>query len=192
MCEDMAGYVDSQGLNCSSHIGYDCRNKQLFTEELGYSSEDWQDMVESCPKSCGLCEGSGEAWSARATTTHCDDCTSFFPPSCFRWMSLDELLLLSSVVGDIEAPPTLICSDSCEYSKSRQCNDGGSGSTSNICAFGTDCEVGLPSKNDHSKHCGFVPTLGPSHYTFSFFPNTLSSDDRTVAYAQVTYPVSRM
>ena len=64
MCEDTAGYVDSQGLNCSSHIGYDCRNEGLFTEELGYSLEDWQDIVESCPESCGLCESSGETWSA--------------------------------------------------------------------------------------------------------------------------------
>ena len=62
MCEDTAGYVDSQGLNCSSHI--DCRNEGLFTEELGYSLEDWQDIVESCPESCGLCESSGETWSA--------------------------------------------------------------------------------------------------------------------------------
>jgi hypothetical protein len=62
MCEDTAGYVDSQGLNCSSHIGYECRNEGLYTEESGYSLEDWQDIVESCPESCGLCESSGETW----------------------------------------------------------------------------------------------------------------------------------
>jgi hypothetical protein len=64
MCEDTAGYADSQGLNCSSHIGNDCRNEGLYTEEWGYSLEDWRDIVESCPESCGLCESSGETWSA--------------------------------------------------------------------------------------------------------------------------------
>jgi hypothetical protein len=62
MCEDTAGYVDSQGRNCSSHI--DCRKEGLYTEEWGYSLEDWQDIVENCPESCGLCERSGETWSA--------------------------------------------------------------------------------------------------------------------------------
>jgi hypothetical protein len=60
MCEDTAGYVDSQGFDCSSHMGYDCLDKALFTEEYGYSVEGWLDMVESCPESCGLCESSGE------------------------------------------------------------------------------------------------------------------------------------
>ncbi len=72
MCEDTVGYVDSQGFDCSSNLGYDCLNdKALYTEVYGYSLEDWQDIVDSCPESCGLCEGSGETWSARATTTHC-------------------------------------------------------------------------------------------------------------------------
>jgi hypothetical protein len=61
MCEDTAGYADSQGYDCSSNIAYDCLNEAQFTEELGYSLEDWQDLVESCPESCGLCESSGEA-----------------------------------------------------------------------------------------------------------------------------------
>jgi hypothetical protein len=64
MCEDTAGYVDSQGLDCSTHIGFDCLNEWLNTEVLGYSLEGWLDMVESCPESCGLCESSGEIWSA--------------------------------------------------------------------------------------------------------------------------------
>jgi hypothetical protein len=64
MCEDTAGYVDSQGFNCRINFIYDCRNEELYTEELGYSLEDWQDIVESCPESCGLCESSGETWSA--------------------------------------------------------------------------------------------------------------------------------
>jgi hypothetical protein len=64
MCEDTAGYVDSQGLDCSSHIEQDCRNDVLFTEELGYSLTDWQDIMVNCPESCGVCEGSGETWSA--------------------------------------------------------------------------------------------------------------------------------
>ncbi len=44
-------------------------------------------------------------------------------------------------VGDIE------CSESCAHSKDGYCNDGGSGSDYSDCAFGTDCEVELPSKN---------------------------------------------
>ena len=63
MCEDTAGYVDSQGLDCSSHIGNDCRNEGLY-KKLGYPPEDWRDIMESCPESCGLCESSGETWSA--------------------------------------------------------------------------------------------------------------------------------
>ncbi len=47
--------------------------------------------------------------------------------------------------GDIE------CSESCKYSKDGYCDDGGYGSDYDVCAFGTDCEVGLPSKNDLSK-----------------------------------------
>jgi hypothetical protein len=50
-------------------------------------------------------------------------------------------------VGDIETPPTLICSESCDYSKDGECDDGGAGSDGSYCAFGTDCEVGLLSKN---------------------------------------------
>jgi len=61
MCEDTAGYV--AGYGCSSYIGYDCLNEALFTEEFGYSLEDWLDIVESCPESCGLCESIGETWS---------------------------------------------------------------------------------------------------------------------------------
>ena len=61
MCEDTAGYADSQGFNCSRHIGYDClKSEALYTEEWGYSLEDWLDIVVSCLKSCGLCESSGE------------------------------------------------------------------------------------------------------------------------------------
>jgi hypothetical protein len=60
MCEDTTGFVDSQGYDCSSNVGSDCLDEALFTEELGYSTEDWQDIVVSCPESCGLCESSGE------------------------------------------------------------------------------------------------------------------------------------
>ena len=63
MCEDTAGYVDSQGYDCSGNLGYDCLNEALYTEDRGYSLDDWQDIVESCPESCGLCESSGETWS---------------------------------------------------------------------------------------------------------------------------------
>ena len=65
MCEDTAGYVDSlHGCDCSCYLGYDCLNEALFTETFGYSLEDWQDIMESCPESCGLCESSGETWSS--------------------------------------------------------------------------------------------------------------------------------
>ena len=50
----------------------------------------------------------------RATAIHCDDCTSLLlPPSCFRWMSLDErsdvghFCFCRLRVCDIETPPTL-------------------------------------------------------------------------------------
>jgi hypothetical protein len=36
----------------------------------------------------------------------------------------------------------LICSESCAYSQDGGCDDGGSGSDFDDCAFGTDCEVG--------------------------------------------------
>jgi hypothetical protein len=58
MCEDTAGYANSQGYDCSSNLGFDCLNEALDTENWGYSLE------ESCPESCGLCESSGETWSA--------------------------------------------------------------------------------------------------------------------------------
>ena len=64
MCEDTAGYANSQGYDCSSNLGFDCLNEALDTENWGYSLEDWQDIVESCPESCGLCESSGETWSS--------------------------------------------------------------------------------------------------------------------------------
>jgi hypothetical protein len=54
-------------------------------------------------------------------------------------------------VGDIVTPPTWICSESCEYSKDGKCDDGGLFSDYSNCASGTDCEVGLPSKNALSK-----------------------------------------
>jgi hypothetical protein len=47
------------------------------------------------------------------------------------------------------------CSESCKFSKDGYCDDGGSGSDYSSCAFGTDCEVGLPPKNDLSKQLWF-------------------------------------
>ncbi len=70
-------------------------------------------------------------------------------------------------VGDLETPPNLnlICSESCEDSKNGVCDDGGSGSDDSECAYGTDCEVGLPSKKmTFQNNCGFVSELS----TFSF------------------------
>jgi hypothetical protein len=109
-------------------------------------------------------------------------------------MSLDErsnVGHLSSCrlrVGDIATPPTLICSESCEFSKDGYCDDGGFGSDFDYCAFGTDCEVGLPPKNDLQNNYRFVPKLCQSlpYHILLFFPNALSSDGRTVTYARVT------
>jgi hypothetical protein len=72
-------------------------------------------------------------------------------------MSLDErsdvghfcFCRLRIAVGDI------VCSESCKFSKDGYCDDGGSSSDYDICASGTDCEVGLPSKNDLSKQLSF-------------------------------------
>ena len=50
-----------------------------------------------------------------------------------------------SRVGEIE------CSESCKFSKDGYCDDGDIGSDYDVCVFGTDCEVGLPSKNALSK-----------------------------------------
>ncbi len=58
---------------------------------------------------------------------------------------------LLRVGGGIETRPTSMCSESCEFSKDGGCDDGGFGSDFDICPFGTDCEVWLPSKNDLSK-----------------------------------------
>jgi hypothetical protein len=52
-------------------------------------------------------------------------------------------------VGDIE------CSESCKFSKDGECDDGDFGSDFDVCAFGTDCEVGLPSKKDLSKKLSY-------------------------------------
>jgi hypothetical protein len=60
MCEDTVGYVDSEGYDCRDQIGYDCLDRAMYARKWGYSFEGWQDMVESCPESCGLCESSGE------------------------------------------------------------------------------------------------------------------------------------
>jgi hypothetical protein len=66
-----------------------------------------------------------------------------------------------SRVGDIE------CSDSCKFSKDGSCDDGGSGSASDFCAFATDCEVGLPECSFQINR-GFVSALSSSCSTFSF------------------------
>ncbi len=80
-------------------------------------------------------------------------------------------------VGDIEA----LCSESCEYSKDGECDDGGSGSDFDDCAFGSDCEVGrgfhlrMPFQTTIVVLC---LKLSPfPHSTFFLFspPNTLPS-----------------
>jgi hypothetical protein len=76
-------------------------------------------------------------------------------------MSLDERSKVDHLsscrlrVGDIETPPTWICSESCDYSKDGDCDDGGFGSDYSSCVSGTDCEVGLSSKNALSKQLWF-------------------------------------
>jgi hypothetical protein len=162
MCMDTAGYVDSQGNECSSNIGFDClKNEMLYTEEWGYSLDDWIDIVESCPKSCGLCESSGGIWSAvpqpfTVMSVLVYSHTLMFPMHGCLLMNGPMLVTFAFtvfvlVIGDIETPPTLICSESCEYSKDGYCDDGGFGSNYSECALGTDCEVWLTSKNSLSK-----------------------------------------
>ncbi len=121
---------------------------------------------------------------------HCDYFASLLPPSCFRWMSLDKRSNVGHFcfcclrVGDIETPPTFICSESCEYSKDGECDDGGFGYHYDLCASGTDCEVGgFHLRMPFHRNCGFVSELSPSHSKISFFPNTLFSDGRTVVHA---------
>ncbi len=78
---------------------------------------------------------------------HCDDFTSPFHPhvSCPMLVTFAFAVFVLRVVGDIE------CSESCKFSKDGYCDDGSSGSDYRVCASGTDCEVGLPSKNALSK-----------------------------------------
>jgi hypothetical protein len=86
-----------------------------------------------------------------------------------------------------------MCLELCEYSKDGECHDGGPGADFDDCAFGTDCEVWLPSTNALSKKKKTIVVLRlngvPSDSTFFFFfTNTLypPSDGRTVAHAQAT------
>ncbi len=85
---------------------------------------------------------------------HCDDFANVFSHSCFRWMSLDErfnVALSFAFAVFVLHVDDIACSESCKFSKDGYCDDGGSGSDYDICASGTDCEVGRPSKNDLSK-----------------------------------------
>jgi hypothetical protein len=149
MCMDTVGYVDSKGNKCSSNIGFNClKNETLYTEEWGYSPEDWIDLVENCPESCGLCEISGETWSAMPQSFTLMLVQVYSHPRVSdAWMSPDEQFHVGHFcfcrlrVGDVETPPTLICSESCKYSKDGYCDGGGSGSHYSECALGTDCEV---------------------------------------------------
>ena len=64
-------------------------------------------------------------------------------------MLSDGCLLMN---GPILVTFAVECSESCNYSKDGYCDDGGSGSYYDVCLFGTDCEVGLPYKNDLSNN----------------------------------------
>jgi hypothetical protein len=55
-CEDTVGYVDSKGYSCSSYIGQDCLNDKMLFTLWGYSSDEWQDIMNNCLVSCGLCQ----------------------------------------------------------------------------------------------------------------------------------------
>jgi hypothetical protein len=58
VCSDTEGFVDiDAGYPCNAYAAYDCLDEDLFVEGAGYSREAWQDIVENCPFSCGLCEG---------------------------------------------------------------------------------------------------------------------------------------
>ncbi len=80
-CVDNEDFVDAQGYSCSGSKYVNCFVQDMFTR-MGYSRDEWQDIVQNCPASCRFCAG-----EMRYTI---DDCTSLFQISCFRWMSLVE------------------------------------------------------------------------------------------------------
>ena len=57
ICVDTGGFVDTAGYTCGSNIGVDCSDANLFVNEWGHALEAWQDIMENCVFSCGLCEG---------------------------------------------------------------------------------------------------------------------------------------
>ena len=66
-CSDTEGYIDSLGYGCSSNIGYDCLDEELYSESFGYALEDWQAIVANCPASCGLLCGCVESTGVTQT-----------------------------------------------------------------------------------------------------------------------------
>jgi hypothetical protein len=66
-CSDTEGYIDSLGHDCSSNIGYDCQDEELYSESFGYALEDWQAIVANCPASCGLLCGCVESTGVTQT-----------------------------------------------------------------------------------------------------------------------------
>jgi hypothetical protein len=87
---------------------------------------------------------------------HCDDFAYSYPHVSDGCLLLNGPMLVTFAfavfvlrVGDIE------CSESCKWSKDGYCDDGDIGSDYGVCVFGTDCEVGLPSKKDLSKQLLF-------------------------------------
>jgi hypothetical protein len=55
-CVDNEDFVDPQGYRCSGNKDVNCLAEDMFTR-LGYSRDDWQDIVQNCPASCQLCPG---------------------------------------------------------------------------------------------------------------------------------------
>jgi hypothetical protein len=55
-CVDNENFVDAQGYSCSGNKDANCLAEDMFTR-LGYSRDEWQDIVQNCPASCRLCPG---------------------------------------------------------------------------------------------------------------------------------------
>jgi hypothetical protein len=55
-CVDNEDFVDAQGYSCIGTKDVNCLAEDMFTR-LGYSRDEWQDIVQNCPASCRLCSG---------------------------------------------------------------------------------------------------------------------------------------
>ena len=55
MCADTEGFIFGGGYSCSSIVGFDCNDEQLFADN-GVTPEAWKNTARNCPVSCGFCE----------------------------------------------------------------------------------------------------------------------------------------